>query len=361
MKQLAFVLITVVTVGGLIAGTTAPAHADTWKCLYKGKWVTTKTKNSDAMDWLLKWDSIPGGKWRVIGDYKDKYGHAWFDGECDARTCNFTQDYKEGKLVGKKYYFTGTYTDKPIDASTTENTFQGTWGYKPDDRTNGGTWASVATCHQDTASTATPPHPPPRAKPPSGKSTIRVTHNDAVDAMMVDATWSGYSIEMGQDNLLAIGGCRPGGTEQACAVDVYARSGKLVKHLAATVPDDETATRYDDLNQLKGAFDKLLAGNVAANKLVAHKLGGKPVVWETITIKWDAPTRTVTVMDGKKLFKKVVAPALGKDMVIDGASIYFFEAGSPRAGILQLEATEKEGIDTVHPTLVIPLPEIDNS
>lgn len=131
----------------LAAATTTTAHAETWKCLYSGRWVTTKTGNTDKMDWLLEWRR-DGDHWQVTGDYKDKYGHAWFDGTCDDRTCEFVQDYKSGKLKGKQYYFTGDYADKQINRTTTKNAFKGTWGYSADDRTNGGEWESIATCRK---------------------------------------------------------------------------------------------------------------------------------------------------------------------------------------------------------------------
>lgn len=141
-------LLTVVVSSLALAAAAEPAHAEVWQCLYKGKWVTTKTKNSDTMDWLLQWESQKDGMWKVIGDYNDKYGHAWFDGLCDEHKhiCAFEQWYKEGKLAGKKYYFAGKYHDKMLAKDKTENTFVGTWGYSPEHPDDGGTWESTAIC-----------------------------------------------------------------------------------------------------------------------------------------------------------------------------------------------------------------------
>jgi hypothetical protein len=135
------------TLTAAIGATAGTAHAEKWRCLYKGDWVTTKTGNTAKMDWLLDW-TLKGDHWEVIGDYNDKYGHAWFDGTCDDDSCDFVQSYKSGKLKGKKYFFTGGYHDEAIDETHTRNTFRGTWGYTAGDRTDGGEWRSIATCEK---------------------------------------------------------------------------------------------------------------------------------------------------------------------------------------------------------------------
>jgi len=134
----------------LVSVLATPAHAESWRCQYKGRWITTRTRNTDKMDWVLVWEKA-GAKWKVVGDYSDKYGRASFDGECDDTKCDFEQSYKTGKLAGKKYYFTGSYTDRALSATSTENTFKGTWGYAKSNRLNGGIWDSIATCKQDTS------------------------------------------------------------------------------------------------------------------------------------------------------------------------------------------------------------------
>jgi hypothetical protein len=343
---------------GLAMATAAPVHAETWTCLYKGKWVTTKTKNSDTMDWLLKWESAAGGTWKVLGDYNDKYGHAWFDGTCSSGSCDFTQDYKQGKLAGKKYYFTGTYSDAQIDDNTTTNTFAGTWGYKPDNRTNGGTWTSVATCKKElgakTAPTAPTPSKPAPTPPPSPKQ--GVTGNPTVETLFDQGGYSAWSVETG-DTTYVVGGCVPGGTEMTCAATLYAKTGKVVKQLDATIPDADPPN-LTELNKLKVAVDKALDHN-QGNRLTDHALTASPVTYENITMKWDAKTRTLSVFDGKKLFKKIVGKAAGKGMKLDEAKVSLFEAGSPPAAVLQLGYSELEGISTDRQVIVFPLPAVE--
>ncbi len=125
-----------------------PAHAESWTCVYKGRWITTKTQNTDEMNWVLRWDKAKTG-WNLTGLYADKYGKASFTGACANKSCDMTQTYSSGSLKGKRYFYTGTYQDKALSATSTENTFHGTWGTKSDNRTNGGVWESVATCSVD--------------------------------------------------------------------------------------------------------------------------------------------------------------------------------------------------------------------
>lgn len=253
----------------------------------------------------------------MLGDYNDKYGHAWFDG------------------------FTGTYTDKHLDPNTTENSFTGTWGYKHDDRTNGGTWDSTATCTKDM---------PKGAATKSG-----VTSNATVEAMLTGPGWGAWSVEVGDTKYL-VGGCIPGGMDATCEARLYAKTGKLEKTLNATIPDADPPN-LTDVNKMKVALDKLLDGN-SGNKLVEHALTAAPVTYENITMKWDAKARVLSVFDGKKLWKKVAGPKLGKGMQLSGATVSLFEAGSPPAAVLEVDSSEIEGISTTRDIVVFPLPAV---
>lgn len=119
-----------------------------WRCLYKGGWTDAKHKEAGAapMSWLVDWTAKGKGMWEIVGDLNDDFGHSWLDGVCDAKSCEMTQSYKGGKLAGKQYFFAGTYSESPIDATHVKNTFTGTWGTSKTSRKDGGTWTATAEC-----------------------------------------------------------------------------------------------------------------------------------------------------------------------------------------------------------------------
>lgn len=123
------------------------AFADeSWSCNYKGSWLRAKDKKSDNFNWTVKW-LLKRGKWSIVGDNTDSYGLSWFDGNCADQKCDFTQSYQSGKLKGKKYYYTGKFTNKSMSTTQTINTMGGTWGYET--FIGGGTWTATGVCSKD--------------------------------------------------------------------------------------------------------------------------------------------------------------------------------------------------------------------
>ena len=317
----------------LVTAVTASAHADSKACHFQGSWLTTKTKNTDKIDWSVTWDGTAGAGWRISGAFDDRYGHALLDGACDAASCTFAESYKSGKLAGKQYYFTGAISGGAVT---------GTWGYKADSRADGGTWQAQLGC----------PASAPAAKAP--------TQNSTVETMLTGTTWGAQSMEVGGDTYYVVGGCRAVGTETDCDVSVFSKSGKLVKALSAMTPDpmDGSPPVLDNLNQLKVDLDKVLK-QTPGSPLVAPKLGADPVTYESLSMKWDAKGKTLSVWNGKKLWKKVAAPAIPKGFTLDSATVYLFEAGSPPAAVLSLDLSQPDGMELRHPAVVFPLPELD--
>lgn len=134
-----------------LTASVAPAlAAESWTCKYKGAWVTTASGNSDNFNWTVYWVQSEEG-WHILGNFRDKYGFSWLDGNCADNSCDFIQTYKEGKLKGKSYYWTGDYTDKTQSAGVTHNYFEGTWGYSADNYEDGGNWKAQAICIKNPA------------------------------------------------------------------------------------------------------------------------------------------------------------------------------------------------------------------
>jgi hypothetical protein len=131
----------------IIAAMAGSAHAEKWRCLYKGTWTEDSTGGTSKMDWLLDW-TAKGDHWELVGDLNDRLGHSWFDGTCDDSFCTLVQTYKSGKAKGKKYYFSGSYQDEQLDEGHTRNRFHGTWGYSKASNTDGGKWDAIATCEK---------------------------------------------------------------------------------------------------------------------------------------------------------------------------------------------------------------------
>ena len=131
----------------IIAGLATTSHAEVWRCLYKGTWTEAKTKTSSKMDLLLDW-TAKDEHWELVGDLNDSGGHSWFDGTCDDSFCTLVQTYKSGSNKGKKYFYSGSFTNTPIedDEDHLKNKIHGTWGYSKESNTDGGKWDLAATC-----------------------------------------------------------------------------------------------------------------------------------------------------------------------------------------------------------------------
>lgn len=133
-----------------LSATVGPAFAaETWTCNYKGKWATTSSENKGDFNWVVYWVKESVGKWSVLGNYTDRYGFSWFDGNCGNGKCTFNQTYKQGDLKGNTYIWQGDYTDKSLGKGKTLNTIAGRWGTK--DVPNQGQWNAIATCRMNPA------------------------------------------------------------------------------------------------------------------------------------------------------------------------------------------------------------------
>ena len=125
--------------------TVAPAFAvETWTCNYKGRWTTNASKNAGDFNWVVYWVKDAKAGWNVLGNYHDRYGFSWFDGDCNNNKCTFNQTYKQGELKGSTYIWKGSYTDKTLAKGKTLNTISGNWGTK--DQPVQGKWNAKATC-----------------------------------------------------------------------------------------------------------------------------------------------------------------------------------------------------------------------
>lgn len=120
------------------------ASAETWRCHYSGRWSTTGSRNAGAFKWAVTWTGTTARGWRVVGDYRDRYGMSYLDGHCRNKTCSMKQTYKTGKLTGKTYTWVGTYVDQNDGPDSGINTFTGTW--RADDGSTRGPWSATAVC-----------------------------------------------------------------------------------------------------------------------------------------------------------------------------------------------------------------------
>lgn len=127
----------------LVVGLTGAAHAETWKCQYKGRWATEGGSPNGTLGWKLDWNGETT-VWAVSGTDRDQYGQSALAGTCEAGSCTIKQVYKDGKLKGIDYIWTGTYTDKALGTGKTENAFTGTWAAS--DGLTKGTWNAKGNC-----------------------------------------------------------------------------------------------------------------------------------------------------------------------------------------------------------------------
>lgn len=128
----------------MLLGLTTTAQAEIWACNYDGQWSTFNSNDRGVFNWKVIWQSNAKDGWNITGDYTDQYGESVLNGTCSGRSCSLTQDYRNGQLQGKRYYWKGDYTDQ-MDGATSINRFNGTWGTSSQ-ASDGGKWNAVATC-----------------------------------------------------------------------------------------------------------------------------------------------------------------------------------------------------------------------
>lgn len=119
-----------------------------WRCTYVGTWKTKGKPGRAGFKWSVLWTHQRGQRWRMTGNYKDKYGRSYLDGFCKNKYCRFYQLYKSGSFRGRRFYWQGRYKDKWYGKRKTVNRFRGTWGYSAAKRHGGGTWKAIATCRK---------------------------------------------------------------------------------------------------------------------------------------------------------------------------------------------------------------------
>lgn len=123
-----------------VLATANTADAETWTCDYSGRWSTTGSANHGRFKWHVTWRGSSTRGWAVTGDYRDRSGRSNLDGRCERKHCVLTQTYK----TGKRYTWTGTYTDQNTGRGRGINTFTGTW--RANDGSTHGPWSATANC-----------------------------------------------------------------------------------------------------------------------------------------------------------------------------------------------------------------------
>lgn len=123
-----------------------PAATEVWKCDFKGSY---KDKGGAAVPfvWKVTWTVDKDEKGTIAGASTEEGAASTTEGTCDAKNCKITETYTSGEEKGKKFYWSGDYTDS---ATGNENvlvtTFKGTYGLSESDRTSGGEWSAQADC-----------------------------------------------------------------------------------------------------------------------------------------------------------------------------------------------------------------------
>jgi len=118
---------------------------EVWKCDFKGKY-----KNKDGQEvpftWNVTWTET-GETGTITGESTEAGAKSTTEGTCSTKNCKITETYTAGEDAGKKYYWSGDYTDA---ATRNENvyvtSFKGTFGMSETDRTSGGEWSAQADC-----------------------------------------------------------------------------------------------------------------------------------------------------------------------------------------------------------------------
>jgi len=118
---------------------------ETWNCDFKGMY-----KDADKKDVPFNWKVTWVGKdksWTINGTSTEEGASSKTTGTCDDKNCKIDEVYTSGPENGKKYYWTGAYTDSETKSEDVYITaFKGTYGDSDSNRTNGGDWSASANC-----------------------------------------------------------------------------------------------------------------------------------------------------------------------------------------------------------------------
>lgn len=204
-----------------------------------------------------------------------------------------------------------------------------------------------------------PPPPPPR---PAGGGAGNPVADDLF-TFREKETWTAYDLQLDDGLGYVIGSCFDPGTNRACFAQVFTQKGKELAKVNVTDISGEGGDGVDQgkIAGARGELAKALKG-ASGNKLVEHVMGAKKVSYDQLGFTWDKKKGVLTVLDGKKTFKKHdIKKLLGKNNAVSALSVYFFEAGSPPAAIIAIEYAftggEYDAIQSEHKFLVVPLPE----
>jgi len=129
----------------VLAGCKKQSAQETWKCEFKGTY-----QNEEKQDVPFKWNVTWIGKdkaWTISGTSTEEGAGSTTTGTCDDKTCKIDETYTAGPESGKKYFWTGAYTDAETRSEDVYVTsFTGTYGNSDSDRTSGGAWRAQADC-----------------------------------------------------------------------------------------------------------------------------------------------------------------------------------------------------------------------
>ncbi len=207
-----------------------------------------------------------------------------------------------------------------------------------------------------------PPSPPQRAKPAptSGGSGNPIA--DDILTFREKEIWTAYDVQTDDGLTYVIGSCFDPGLNRTCFAQMFSQKGKELAKVDAEIGGEGG----DGIDQGKIAtaraeLAKALKDN-SGNKLVEHVMGTKKVTYDQLGLTWDKKKYVLTVLNGKKTFKKHdFKKLLGKNNRVSAVSVYFFEAGSPPAAIVSIEYAftggEYDALQSEHKFVVIPLPE----
>ncbi len=121
----------------------AAAAADvTWNCDFKGTYTEAGQAGKKDFKWKVKWIETESGTDKLTGTVDEEGYKSTSTGTCDAKTktCKIDESITSGEEKGKKYYWSGTYSDAETkNPNVYITTMKGTWGESASDRKSGGT------------------------------------------------------------------------------------------------------------------------------------------------------------------------------------------------------------------------------
>jgi hypothetical protein len=159
-------------------------------------------------------------------------------------------------------------------------------------------------------------------------------------------TWSAFEEPCGMDcTYLAYGGCSLVEGAADCEVKVFDADARKYDK---TITVREADRNPDKLAAAKATLTTALAqvGTVPM-WLDEHRFDtpAQPFTTWNVTFKWDWKKMTLTVLDGKKVFKKIKAPRLRKGLGLTSVAIWYHIADDGSAGdaVLRVHGEGDEG------------------